>query len=447
MFGYIIILIMSGMLIFAFANRSNSPLDYFVASRQSSLFELTCSYLSTNIGGGTIVTLVSIAFIGGFAALYVGISYSFGFILLSLLAQKIKSISDKTGIVSIHQYSYYFYESKRIELAVFFITILSYFLFLCAQLLAISYFVASYMDINLFISILISTLFIAAYSLMGGLKVDIRTDILQTFLIVGTIVILLAYMIAYRVTVDFSKLSLSQFTGTAYRGYSFIIVTFLLLGPSLIVSMDMWQRILAAKDIATAKNSLRCSSVMILLVFSFFTFIGIAAYQNNSNIVPEMALIEFTGQFPVFAQLTVIILAFASITSTADSLLVVLVTSLLHILPARKYQHNISFIRLTTFFVAMFSSIVAIAAKSIIPVVINAFLSVSLLIPTLIFPLIGFVHERAAFYSLVVSVLLGLFMLFVIPDIAFVPSSISAFVIYFSIYGLSKKFSVDEYND
>jgi SSS family solute:Na+ symporter len=433
----LLLVLMVGLLLYAYYHRSKNYSDYYKASGNIGQFESVSSYLSTNVGGGTIVTLVAIAYQGGFAALYLGISYALGLFLLTFLTDKIRKLSLEENLISLSEYAYYFYKSNRIEKMVSYIIIISYFLFLSVQLLAISYFVSNYTSLSLNITIIIMTLFISIYSMFGGLKTDIKTDLIQFILIVLILTIVIFLSVKQDLMIDFQQISLNNYLGIEYQGIGFIIVAFLALGPAVMVSMDIWQRILSAKNDRIAKQSLLKSSIFLILLFSFFTYIGILTFQISPNLSnPDTALIEFSKNFPEYVQGLILVLAFVSITSTADSLLVVIVTSLFNsnIQKLKKYSKNVFYIRVLILIVSLMALMLAISTSDLVTLLASALSSLAILLPALIFPLLGFINEKASFYSIMMGLLTGLIFIFINENIAFIPAVILSYITYLIIF-------------
>lgn len=412
-------------------SRSKHLADYYASSKSVGIGSLVASYLSTNVGGGTLIALAAIGFQGGVAAIYLGLSYALGFALCSKVATKIKKIADEEDLYSLSDFVRHFYSSKRLEYLISIVTVLAYFMFLVVQILGLSFFVSLLTDISREQAIIGVGILVALYSAVGGLKVDIRTDVFQAAIMVVVISIFVIYSWNNNLSIDFSSLPEGYLDGSAYAGYAFVAVAALILGPSILASMDVWQRIIAARDEQTAKKSLVYAAAFLVPVFVFFSYIGIYAYQSDPTGVPEDALISVAESMPSYFSYLVSLLFLASITSTADSLLVVIVTSLFNGPYLSNKGHNLLMIKVATLSVGGMAVVVAIASGSIVGMLSNALSSVAILLPALLLPLFGTVKERSAFVSLSASILVGATFIFIDKDVAFIPSVITSYILYF----------------
>ena len=428
------------ILIFAFAlyYRSKTASDYYVASSNISTFTNTASYLSTNIGGGTLITLVAIAYSGGFAALYLGISYALGLILLSFLVKKIKTIAQKNNLVSLSDFSYFFYKSKRLNILIAAVNFVAFFLLLSAQFLALSFFVESYTSLTKEQAIVLVSVFLTTYSLFGGLKVDIKTDVIQFFLMVVTLTVILFVVNNIGLGVNLNQLDISYITGFAYGGYAYMLVLIFFLCPSVMVGMDTWQRVLASKNSTSGIRSLVYAGLGITVLFAVFTYLGILSYQINSNVPNNQAFIQILEYLPQYITPFVLLLVFVSITSTADSMLVTASTSLLKNTIMEKVSNNIIYIKITTVIVALVATIITLLAEDIVKIVVNAFSSLAILFPAIILPFYGVLNEKASFYSVLFGFISAITLVFFFSDVSFVIGVLTTYGLYIVIFLFDK---------
>jgi len=102
--------------------------------------------------------------------------------------------------------------------------------------------------------------------------------------------------------------------------------------PSVIGSMDMWQRIYAAKSEETAQKYLYYSGIFLFLVLLTFSYIGI--FFRNSNFLkgvkPELISATIINGIPHIWLPILLIGLLAALMSTADSMLMVLSATWTH---------------------------------------------------------------------------------------------------------------------
>ncbi|MDQ3563912.1 MAG: hypothetical protein M3436_07150 [Pseudomonadota bacterium] len=158
------------------------------------------------------------------------------------------------------------------------------------------------------------------YPVIGGLRKDISTDIVQTVIIVAVAVLIGVRVFQPSVIQDtWSKLPVSHLSGTGY-GIVFLLGLILFLPASFFVRMDMWQRIRAAKDPERIGKAFAAAGIGAFLFYALFTFMGMVARAQGlpSSATATLDLIQ--GQFssPIVLGLIVGGL-FAAVLSSADT--------------------------------------------------------------------------------------------------------------------------------
>ena len=122
---------------------------------------------------------------------------------------------------------------------------------------------------------IISCIVVIAYTAFAGLSGVILTDLIQFIIIVFMIIVIFIPGI-YNDTNGLERLSElpeTMLNGT-YYGWAFLIALPLFLSPSVLIRMDLWQRILAAKDGKTAKRVSIISGLGMLPFYIIFPLVG-----------------------------------------------------------------------------------------------------------------------------------------------------------------------------
>jgi len=124
---------------------------------------------------------------------------------------------------------------------------------------------------------IISCLVVIGYTALAGLSGVIITDLIQ-FIIIIIMIIFIFIPGIYQDTVGLSRLSElpeNILNGTFY-GITFLIALPLFLSPSVLIRMDLWQRILAAKNEKVAKRVSIISGIGMLPFYILFPLVGMA---------------------------------------------------------------------------------------------------------------------------------------------------------------------------
>jgi len=258
--------------------------NYLVNNRSTRTFPLVATTLATFVGGGTSIGLMAMGYESGFAAVGIGIAYVIGFFILSRFAAKINKTGRDKKIYSFPQFLNSKYTlsndpgfSRLFSSVVSGVNIFIFFFLLAAQFVAMASLLKFIMDIGFLSAAIISCIIVIAYTAFAGLSGVIITDILQFIMIVVMIfLIFIPGIIAD--TSGFSRLSdlPSEFLNGTYYGWIFLIALPLFLSPSVLIRMDLWQRILAAKNEKVAKRVSIISGLGMLPFYIIFPLVGMA---------------------------------------------------------------------------------------------------------------------------------------------------------------------------
>ncbi|MCB2219563.1 MAG: sodium:solute symporter family protein [Bacteroidetes bacterium] len=256
--------------------------NYLVNNRKTRTFPLVATTLATFVGGGTSMGLMAMGYESGFAAVGIGIAYVIGFFILSRYAPRMNRIGRNQKIYSFPQFLNTKYTSaddpgfsKLFSSVVSGVNVFIFFFLLAAQFVAMASLLKFAFVIDYIPAAIISCLVVIAYTAFAGLSGVIITDLLQFIIIV--IMIFLIFIPGINADTNgltrLSELPANFLNGTFY-GWAFIIALPLFLSPSVIIRMDIWQRILAAKNEKVAKRVSIISGLGMLPFYIIFPLVG-----------------------------------------------------------------------------------------------------------------------------------------------------------------------------
>lgn len=257
---------------------------YLVNNRNTKTLPLVFTTLATFVGGGTSIGLMAIGYESGFAAVGIGIAYVIGFFILSKFAGKIRQTGFENKIYSFPQFlNQKYIEDPNSKFAGIFaasvsgINIFIFFFLLSAQFVGMASLLKFSFGINYELAAIISCLVVIIYTAIAGLSGVIITDMLQFI----AILIMIVLIFIPGILADTNNLkSLSELPTNllngSYYGWAFIIALPLFLAPSVLVRLDIWQRVLAAKDQKTAKKMSIYSGLGMLPFYIIFPLVGMA---------------------------------------------------------------------------------------------------------------------------------------------------------------------------
>lgn len=326
--GFLVILLYVGL-----GERKRLTLDdYWVNARTTRAFPLTATMSSSFVGASALFAIAALSFEGGLIGLYVGLSFVAYYIPFAYwFAPRIQKLGVMYRLYTLPQALglRYGYSVKALSALV---SLIVFGLFLGAQFLAIGGFVSLFTDVSLSVATLLGGLVVVAYVSVGGLRADIRTDVFQFLVMIILLVVFVPLLIMKGGGVETLTHLPSQFlSGTAFMPPAVLIAAFLLIGPTIFSSLDVWQRAYAAKDAQTARRGMMWAGIAAFPFFIMATLMGMYGHV----LYPE-----FAGNQIVFQELIHVLPAgllgvclagfLAAVMSSADTYLLVVSQTLIN---------------------------------------------------------------------------------------------------------------------
>ena len=317
--------------------KSHDVENYLVNSRQTRTIPLVFTTLATFVGGGTSIGLIAMGYESGFAAVGIGIAYVIGFFILHRFAGKINLIGSEHKIYSFPEFLIKSYTdishtayTRAFSSVVSGVNVFIFFFLLAAQFVGMAVLLKFSFSIGYEVAAVISCLVVILYTTIAGLSGVIITDMIQFVIIVFMIIFIfipgiLADTDGFR---RLSELPENMLNGSFY-GYLFLIGLPLFLAPSVMVRMDIWQRMFAAKNPDVARKTSLISGVGMLPFYVIFPLVGmavrvVAGDDIKTNDVTWLFLYRHSNDFVAgFAVIGLI----SALMSSADSFLNVIAIS------------------------------------------------------------------------------------------------------------------------
>ncbi len=270
---------------FAFRHVKVGDLDnYLVNSRNTRTLPLVFTTLATFVGGGTSIGLMAMGYESGFAAVGIGVAYVIGFFIISRYAGSIHRIGKTKNIYSFPEFlnRHFIIEnektfSKWFSATVSGVNIFIFFFLLAAQFVGMASLLKFAFDIGYIEAAIISCLVVIAYTALAGLSGVIITDTIQ-FIVIIIMIFLIFIPGVLADTENLIRLSElpANFMDGTYYGILFLVGLPLFLAPSVIVRMDIWQRLLAARSEKVARRVSIISGLGMLPFYIIFPLVGMA---------------------------------------------------------------------------------------------------------------------------------------------------------------------------
>ena len=418
------------VLIISIRHLRTSDLDqYLVNNRKTGVIPLVFTTLATFVGGGTSIGLMAMGYESGLAAVGIGIAFVIGFVLLFFFAGHIRDFGVKHHIYSFpHYLNYRFtrFETSRFtrvfSSAVSGVNIFIFFFLLSAQFVAMASLLKYGFEIGYTTAVVISALIVVVYTAIAGLSGVILTDMVQFVAIVVMIVLVFIPGIIDDTEVfdRLAELPANMLNGT-YYGWIFLLALPVFLSWSVLVRMDIWQRILAAKDRRTARRVSLWSGLGMLPFYIVFPLVGMTLRViSDEALDPKDVAYIFVGRHSegmLFGFAMVGLLS--ALMSSGDSFLNIISISAVKDLVGWKTKSSSKklgegvLIRVATLIFGVIALGMALVFPYIVDLMVVGISTITIFAPITLFSLVKkevFAYRKAALWSIltgfVVNVLL-----------------------------------------
>ncbi len=304
------------------SSRSKKDEDYLIAGRRMSYLGFVSSVVASYIGGAAVVAYSAYVYEFGISAIAVFLGTAAGFLVFIPYALKLRLISGKQRFLTLSDWFYYKYD-KRTGLLSAVILFIVYFGMLLNQFIAGSSILAHISGMSYELALLISASIITVYLLAGGFNSVIRTDIFQ-YIVLFVLFILLGVVLIEQDR-DFTA-ELADFS----RMDPLMTFVFIAFGILIIFqSAEYWQRVYAARSRKVVVGGLRTAAVFVILTGLAVSVVGLSAHMHVPGIESRNAFAEGLTVLisPRFIGASLVLL-FAAIMSSADTIIFVLASSL-----------------------------------------------------------------------------------------------------------------------
>jgi len=399
--------------------------NYLTANRSVGLFSLTTSLTASALGAWILFGPVSASTWGGIGSI---IGYSLGtafpMLLLIFLGKKIrKEFPNGSTLVEFLRKKF----GKSLFKLILLMMIFYMFIFLCAEVTAISVLINYISGTPLWLTALIVLLTTLTYTLYGGLRASLFTDNIQMIFIL--ILLIVSFFIIKGFTLDqfsfgFIKVRNPHLISASYiPGYTAGFTFFIAVAATNLFHQGNWQRVYAAKNFITLKRSLIVSFFIIIPIVFYMGFIGMVAFSIDPNIRPDLGFFSLLlKENSTLLSLIVLTLGLTLTISTVDTLINA-ISSLIVVDGKAVFKFNkkmkIDYLKFSKYLILMLSLIsFVIASKGfdILYLFLLADLFCCAFVVTIFYSFFDKrINEKIAYFSIIIGLISG-FLLFPTPD-------------------------------
>lgn len=329
---FLIIMIVTGVI--ASKEQKNSA-DFWVGGRSFGVLVLALGITASIMHGGTMLSGVGYTAYNGPITLN-NLSFSIGFfVVLVYLARKLR----KFGGFTIPDFLAERFESNTVRLVSAAIIIVASVLTLIAQTKTMGIIVGQILGIDINIAIILGGLIFTMYTVMGGLKGVVWTNIFQyIFMMLGAVVLGVAIYKSYggmsnvMVAAEASAPGWTSPTGF-WSGPMALISWYFVWVVAYFTRIEMVTKVYAAKNEKVAKWALPVSLLLLLIFINFVIYFAGAARLEiwDMGLPPDKILTTLMSVMlsPLWASIALAGLAAAAM-STTDSLLLMSGAAIAH---------------------------------------------------------------------------------------------------------------------
>ncbi len=392
--------------------------NYFFASQSLPFWMLSLTFIASWWGAGSAIEMADNAYKEGIGAFWIyGMPVLFSTFLMILMSKIIRKVNCATQAEMLEL------RYGKFSALICSIIILLFMVFTAAsQMVGIGLFFKNYLNIDYGYAVILGTLVVVIYSLFGGFRGVVFTDIVQFFFLTATVITIVVTM--FYAGGSFSKVSeivannpkkANYFSfGAGAKNYMIYFITF---GAAWMIQANVWQRIQATKSIKDARR---------MTTFSFFVYIplyllailtgmlGLSLYSElpkggivinviNDHMHPAISALAFIG-------LT------SAIMSTMDSLIntgsLIFTKDIYkkHINKNASEKHQLRIAMLATLFISIAGIFISLQIKSILDI---AWIAADIIATGIFFPLIlGFFFRAGNNYGTIFSMIFSLIYVF-----------------------------------
>ncbi len=423
-----LILIIVISLLFAFLGINHTKKfkglnNYLTANRNIGVFSLTTSLTASALGAWILFGPASAATWGGIGAV---IGYSLGtafpLFFLIYLGKKIRNEFPKgSSLIEFMRRKF----GKSLFKLILLMTIFYMFIFLCAEVTAISVLINYISGTEFWITALVVLSSTLIYTLYGGLKASIFTDNIQMIVIGVLLFISFIYITSFtgsKFSFNFVLKKNPQLLSSYYiPNYTAGLTFFIAVAATNLFHQGNWQRVYAAKNYQTLKKSLIISFLIIIPIVFFMGFSGMVAFSIDPSNRPDLGFFSLLlKEQTIFLSLFIIILGMALTISTVDTLINAI--SSLVILDGKavfnlsKKTNYLNFSKYIILFLSLISFIIASKGFDILYLFLLADLFCCAFVLTVFLSFYDkSINENLAYISILIG-LIGGFLLFPSPD-------------------------------
>ena len=297
--------------------------SYFVADRNGSTVAITGSLLATIIGGSSTIGIAGLGYSKGLVGAWWMRVGAIGLLILSCwLAKKVRNYA----VFTLPEILERQYGGNTIKIIASIVIATAWLGIIAGQIIAAGKILSVLWPGQLDLLMITATSVFILYTVLGGQYSILKTDLIQSIIILAGLLICLILSIsaAGGLTTMAGQLpeSYLSFPVSSAFGWTDLLTFLLFVGAAYLVGPDIYSRIFCSKSPDIAKKSTMLAAIAMIPIAFSITLIGITARVMLPGIPPESALPALVmNAIPVGLNGLVIAALLAAVMSSADTCL------------------------------------------------------------------------------------------------------------------------------
>tara|TARA_Y100000310_G_scaffold288548_1_gene314259 strand:- start:10904 stop:12277 length:1374 start_codon:yes stop_codon:yes gene_type:complete len=412
------------------SSRKQSPDDYMIHGRKLGTAQLVATISASWVGGGAIIAYGAYVFEYGIAAISVYVGFFCSMLVFARYAPRIRTRAAELGHLTIGDY---ITDSVGVRAGIVtaLVSSVAYCLFLVNQFIAGSTVLSTLSGWTYETALVISVVVVLLYLLLGGMRSVVKTDIFQ-YLAMLILMVVIGGVMVQKTGIEKELLNpLSMEPGLA--------IAFILYGVMTpFASVEIWHRMYAAKDDTAVRRGLIGAGFFVMVFGCIIALLGMAARTAYPNVSPNEAIpYGMLHLLPAGLLGLGLVVLFAAIMSTIDTLVFYLASSIAKDYYGRKNPHISQkdlqrITRSSIVFVSILGALIAFFLRDILQVIMTVAGVISGMVPAIIGSFCTKLKENAVIASLISACLYVLLLIItdnIEPDYAVASLAVSAVVL------------------
>lgn len=383
------------------AFKIKTPTDYYIAGKKAGVISVSGSLLATILGGSAILGTIELSQEIGWAALWFLFCAALGLFVLIPISKYVK----RFGNYTLPELLGTFY-GKKAEIISSIIIPIAWLGIVAAQIIAAAKILSGLGFITYTNAALVSGAVFIIYTLLGGQLSILKTDALQSVLIVSGLGALLFFAIRNNATIKIEPLCANSLFNSFFSTIDLLILI-LTYSVTFVVGPDIYSRVFCAKDEKTASRSIFIVALILIPTSFALTWLGIYSQQfNNAGIVSFAK-----NLLPGWAYGLFIAALLSAVMSSADTTLLTSSMILNELITGNlNKKRSLATTRIIVVFIGILSISISLFVTSIIQALLFAltFFSGAFVVPTVAGLLKLRIQKERIVYAIIIGGLVAL---------------------------------------